>query len=71
MLKLSTKIKIEMLKKGISAAAIARGLGYDRSAVCHVIAGRSRSKKVQEAICKALDLPLSIWDEYNNEKEVA
>jgi transcriptional regulator with XRE-family HTH domain len=63
MMRLETKIKIKLLKKGISGAEIARHEGVDRTAIYHVIAGRSRSPKLRRAICKAAGLPMSIWNQ--------
>lgn len=62
MMKLETKIKIKMLKKGITGAEIARRAGVDRTAIYHVLAGRSRSYKLRRAICKATGLPMKIWN---------
>jgi len=54
MMKLETKIKIKMLEKGISGAKIARSQGVDRTAIYHVVAGRSKSKRLRHAIERAL-----------------
>lgn len=64
MLNIAVKIKIEMLKVGISAVAIARKAGVDRSAISHVIAGRHKSKRLRRAIADALGLPYKeVWGE--------
>lgn len=68
MINTPTKIKIEILKKGTSGADIARSLGYTRVAVYHVIEGRSKSPRIRRAICDALDLPYSIWEEMDEKK---
>ena len=58
------KIKVEMLKKRLSGAEIARKAGVDRSAVYHVIAGRSTSKRLRQAIADALDMPYDeVWED--------
>lgn len=55
MMKLEIKIKIKMLELGISGAEIARKEHVHRTAIYHVIAGRSRSKALREAIETALE----------------
>ena len=58
------KIKVEMLKKRLSGADIARKAGVDRSAVYHVIAGRSQSKRLRQAIADALDMSYNeVWED--------
>ena len=58
----SMKIKVEMLKKRLSGADIARKAGVDRSAIYHVISGRSKSKKLRQAIADALETSYEdIW----------
>jgi DNA invertase Pin-like site-specific DNA recombinase len=69
MIRLATKIKIEMLKKGISGSAIARGEGVHRTAIYHVIEGRSKSKKLRDAIEKALKQ--TFWPKNNDRRGVA
>jgi lambda repressor-like predicted transcriptional regulator len=62
------KIKIEMLKKGLSGADIARKENVDRTAIYHVIAGRSKSEKLRRAIASALGVRVEeLWPE-NNKK---
>ncbi len=64
MLTTAVKIKIELLKAGITGAAIARRLGVDRSAVSHTIAGRKRSARIRRAIAEAVGQPVSeLWPE--------
>jgi len=69
-MKLSTRIKIELLGKGVSGAAIARQLGVDRTAIYHVIAGRSRSQRLRLAIANALGVTVKdLWpDEITNHR---
>ena len=58
------KIKVEMLKKRLSGADIARKAGVDRSAIYHVISGRSKSKKLRQAIADALGMSYNeVWGE--------
>ena len=58
------KIKVEMLKKRISGADIAKKAGVDRSAIYHVIAGRSKSKKLRQAIAEALEMSYKeVWED--------
>ena len=62
MMKLETKIKIKLLEAGISGAEIARRANVDRTAIYHVIAGRSRSVRLRRAIAKALGMNVSeLW----------
>lgn len=62
MMNVKVKIKIEILKKGTSGAAIARKVGVDRTAIYHVISGRSKSKRLRKAIAEALDMTvLELW----------
>lgn len=64
MLSQPTKIKIELLKKEISAAEIARRAGVVRSAISNVIAGRRKSKKLRKAIADAIGEPVeALWPE--------
>ena len=49
MMKTPTKIKIAFLEKGVSGAQIAREQGVDRTAIYHVIAGRSKSPRLRRA----------------------
>ena len=46
----AVQIKIELLKRGIKQADIARRLGVSRSAVSHVISGRGRSARIEKYI---------------------
>lgn len=50
-------IKAEMVRQGISQQRIARRLGVGRSMINHVIAGRTRSLRVENAIARALNIP--------------
>lgn len=66
----TTKIKIELLKRGTSGAEIGRKLGVSRHAVYHVIAGRNKTPKIRKAIARALDMGVSdLWP--NSEKRAA
>jgi len=68
MISTSTKIKIELLKKGVTGAEIARQLGVHRVAVYLVISGKSKSHRIRRAICQHTGLPWSIWAELDREK---
>jgi lambda repressor-like predicted transcriptional regulator len=58
----ATKIKIEMLKAGVSGAEIARRLKVSRHAVYHVIAGRNRTPRIRKAIARALGMKVEeLW----------
>jgi lambda repressor-like predicted transcriptional regulator len=64
-----TKIKIEMLKKGITGADIARRAGVTRVAIYHVIEGRVKSTRLRKAIADALGMKIKqIWPENNKRK---
>ena len=64
MMNTATKIKIELLKKGISGAEIARNKGVDRTAIYHVIKGNSKSLRLRKAIAEALGVSYeSLWHE--------
>jgi len=66
----ATKIKIELLKAGISGAEIARRVGVHRTMIYHAIEGRSKSWRVREAICEALGVGVKdLWpDEITNHR---
>jgi lambda repressor-like predicted transcriptional regulator len=72
MMKAGTKIRIRMLEKGVSGADIARTMHVDRTAVYHVIAGRSKSPKLRKAIARALGVRVSdLWPNNGNGKKAA
>lgn len=56
-------IKIQMLKKGITAGDIGRKIGVTRQAVSKVINkyNNMKSAKIRGAICDATGLPMTIW----------
>ena len=55
-------IKAQIRIKGTTPAAIADALGVSRTAVIHVINGRSRSARIRAAIVKAAGLPAAtLW----------
>lgn len=69
MITLATKIKIELLKKGIAGAEIARRCGVTRAAIYHVIEGRVRSHRLRSAIAKAIEIPLKeLWPDDGRKK---
>lgn len=64
MMTTATKIKIELLKKGVSGAEIARKEGVDRTAIYHVIKGDTKSPRLRKAIAEAVELPVeALWGE--------
>jgi len=48
------EIKIEMLKKGITAADVGRKIGVSRVAVCRVRMGDLTSSRIQRAIAQVI-----------------
>lgn len=62
------KIRIEMVKKNIKGAAIARKIGVRRWSINKAITGELKSYRLRKAICEATGLPMSIWDEEAQEK---
>ena len=52
------EIKAELIRRGIRQRQIADRLGFNRSTVCNVIAGRNRNKRVRRAIARAINRPL-------------
>jgi hypothetical protein len=71
MLSIPIKIRVELWQQKTSAAAIARAEGVSRVAVHLTIDGKRKSKRLRRAICKALNLPYSIWEELDREKKAA
>jgi cyanate lyase len=69
--KIRKTILKRMIDMDVSGAQITRSLGLTRTMVTHVLAGRTRSKRVREAICAALNLPYSIWDEMDRPRKAA
>jgi hypothetical protein len=56
------KIRILMLRKGITGGDIARKLKVSRTAVNEVIVGRWKSPRVQKAIAEILKVPYEkLW----------
>ena len=59
-----TSIKARLLEAGIKQVDIARQIGVDPSAVSAIIAGRKRSRRVREAIARALGVKIQeLWPE--------
>lgn len=50
--------KAELKRRGITGRQIARQLAVGDDAVSHVLAGRSRSERIETAIAEALGLPV-------------
>ena len=58
------KVKVFMLKKQVTGVEIAKKAGVDRSAIYHVIAGRSKSKKLRQVIAEALEMSYNeVWED--------
>ena len=53
------EIKIEMLKKGITAADVGRKIGVSRVAVCRVRMGDLTSSRIQRAIAQVIEMPVN------------
>ncbi len=51
--------KAELKRRRVNIEAFARSLGVDGSHVHHVLAGRSRSPRIEQAIADKLELPVS------------
>ncbi|MEO5358470.1 MAG: hypothetical protein H7844_14405 [Nitrospirae bacterium YQR-1] len=51
------RIKVAFILNNVKAVDIARSEGVDRSAIYHVIAGRSTSLRLQQAIASAARIP--------------
>ena len=64
------QIKMLIIEKEISGAEIARKIGVDRTAVYHVISGKSKSLRVREAIATNLGLSVNdLWhDSFHKNK---
>jgi lambda repressor-like predicted transcriptional regulator len=61
---MARKIKALLILKGIPGAGIARKMNVDRTAIYHVIMGRSKSKRIRKAIAEALDMRVEdLWGE--------
>lgn len=69
MLSLATKIKIEMLKKRITGAEIARQTRVTRVAIHLAIKGEIKSEKLRRAIEHALGM--KFWTENNKNQKAA
>lgn len=58
------QIRAELLRRGVSGAAIARELGLKRSIVSMVITGHRTNPAVRRAIANKLGKPFSeVWGE--------
>jgi lambda repressor-like predicted transcriptional regulator len=64
MLSQTTKIKIELLKKGIFMAEIARREGVTRAAICMTVKNEIKSIRLRRAIAQALGMKVEdLWPE--------
>lgn len=67
-----TEIKILMLRKKITQAAIARRLRIKPSTVCNVIKGTAQSKRVKKTIAEALGVAVEmLWPKNDDEERAA
>lgn len=53
------EIKVELLRKGVTLAAIARDLDVTGAHVSQVVSGKRRSPSVEQAVAKAIDRPVT------------
>ncbi len=61
------RVRISLLKKGISAASIARHAGVSRSAITHTMRGEIKSKKLRAAIAAAIGVEVEdLWPSNGN-----
>jgi len=58
MSKMSTKIKIELLKKDVAQAGIARSLQISEAAVSQFISGKEKSAKFDEWMLSTLNIDM-------------
>lgn len=67
------KILIRSIELEIPLAQIAREAGTTRQNVYHVLAGRSRSKRIRKLICQRLRFAARDlgWPELNNNQQAA
>ena len=55
-------IKAHMRMRGVTPAMLAERLGKSRSCITQVIAARTKTPEIQQAIAEVLELPVSeIW----------
>lgn len=60
------KIRIRMIEKGITGAAIARNINVNRSSISNTIKGRCKSYRLRQAIASALGLKVvDLWPDNN------
>jgi len=64
MIPVSKYIRIEMIKKDVKGAEIARRIGVNRSAISKTIDGKIKSYRLRKAIAEALGVPYEeLWGE--------
>lgn len=67
MLTTATKIKIELLKKGIAGVDIAREEHVSRAAISRTIKGDLKSERLRKAIARALGMRVEeLWLDNNH-----
>jgi lambda repressor-like predicted transcriptional regulator len=63
------RIRIEMIKKDITGAEIARRVGVDRTAIYKCMDGLIKSYRLRKAIADALGVRVEeLWPENNRKK---
>lgn len=56
------EIRAELVRRGIRQSDIARTIKVTRAAVSHVIAGRTRAKRIRLLIAAAIERPVAdVW----------
>ncbi len=57
-------IKIELLRRGLTAAELGRRANVDRSAITHTISNRKRSRRLRRLVAEAIGLSYeAVWGE--------
>lgn len=61
------KVKIELIKKGIPAAGIARQMGVSRQAIYQTVDGIIKSRRLRKAIAEAIGVKIEdLWPSNGN-----
>lgn len=66
------RLRYELSRLGLSFADLSRKLGVTHSAISLVVAGKSRSARIEQAVADALNCaPEDIWPEYYKKGKVS
>ena len=66
---LRQKVKIELIKRNIPAAGIARGMGVSRQAIYQTVDGIIKSRRLRKAIAEAIGVEVEdLWPSNGNGK---